>query len=228
MAGNRIFIVYDTEGTGLNKMALTDFNVPAAITVRGSEVCQIGGIVLDERMVPLKFFCHYCDIVSADSPPSAKNVHGIHMRDVRQTLLTQFLPEVMLTHLPEFFQEDVIFIGYNIEFDMTLVAQTLANSPFPFSWTPFKGTILPKHGRYSVNVADYVKQGSHYRKLSSFEEELSEARRTFIFRFVDRLAVETNNYEMLKDTWEHAHNSFFDAVNTLLLWGDKVWRKKLL
>lgn len=48
----RIFIVYDTEGTGLDLMRSEDLNIPCAISRRGDEVCQIGGIILDNGMIP--------------------------------------------------------------------------------------------------------------------------------------------------------------------------------
>lgn len=224
----RLFIVFDTEGTGLNRQALGKLNEPAAVTSRGSEVCQIGGIILNERMMPLKMFCHYCDTVVADSPTAAYNVHGISQRDVRRYLIGQFLPEIMTQYLPEFFYSNVVFIGYNSEFDMTLVAQSLANSPIDWKWKPLHASIIPKRGRVSVDVAEYVKQGSAYRKLSSFENELTTQRLQFLSYYERRVQIETNCIELLQGTWERAHNSFFDAVNTYLLWGDRIWKKKLV
>lgn len=224
----RQFIVYDTETTGLYTIAKNALDVPASITMRGGEVCQIGGLVLNEAMVPKKLFCHYCDTVVAESSSSAFSVHGISQREVRGRVLAQFLPEILTYYLPEFFGEDVVFLGYNIEFDMSMVAQTMANTPLPFTWTPFKGSILPKHGRVSVNVADYVKQGTHYRKLSTFDEELKERREDFIRRMSNVLSIETNCCDMLNTSWRTSHNAFYDALNTYLLWGDRVWKKKLL
>lgn len=228
MENDRIFIVYDTEGTGLQKSLSPKLNEPAPITARGSEVCQIGGIILNDRMVPQKLFCHYCDTVAADSPTAALKVHGISQRNIRHYLIGQFLPEIITQYLPEFLYPNVIFVGYNVEFDMTMVAQSLANSPINWRWQPCKASIVPKRGRYSVDVGEYVKVGSRYRKLSSFSDELATQRLQFLTYYEKRLPVQTNCIELLEDTWEHEHNSFFDAVNTFLLWGDRVWKKKLV
>ena len=225
---DRLFIVFDTEGTGLSRIPHAKLNEPMAITARGSEVCQIGGIILDERMVPLKLFCHYCDTVIADSPVGAFKVHGISQRDVRLYTIGRFLPEIMEQYLPEFFYPNVVFIGYNTEFDMDLVAQSLSNSPISWRWSTLTSSIVPRRGRWSVDVAEYVKQGSHYRKLSSFHEELSSLRLQFLSYHEKRLGVETNCLELLRGTWEKEHNAFFDSVNTFLLWGDRVWKKKLV
>lgn len=228
LTSDRIFIVYDTEGTGLQKSMFGQLNSPAPVTARGSEVCQIGGIILDDRMVPQKLFCHYCDTVAADSPNAAYKVHGISQRDVRRYLLGQFLPEIITQYLPEFLYPNVIFIGYNVEFDMTLVAQSLSNSPIDWKWTPLKASIVPRRGRHSVDVGEYVKKGDRFCKLASFSDELATRRLQFLTFYEKRLPVQTNCIELLRGTWEHEHNAFFDAVNTFLLWGDRVWKKKLV
>lgn len=228
MPDNRIFIVFDTETTGLQRQPRSSLHTPASITSRGDEVCQIGGIILDSNMRPQKFFCHYLDTVAADSPQSVAAVHGIYQRDVRRYVAGQFLPEVMTKYLGEMLFDDVIFIGYNVEFDMDLVAQTLANSPISWTWKPVKGSIVPKRGRHSVDVSEFLKVGSSYKKLSSFEKELFTLRTQFLSFYENRLGVDTNCIQLLEKTWDKAHNAFFDSVNTFLLWGDRIWKKKLV
>lgn len=224
----RIFSFLDVESTGLQRQPLNYLPEPAALFSRGDEVCQIGGILADEHMRPIQFFCHYCDIVRADSPSGAMSVHGISQRDVRRYVSGQFLPEVMQRYLPELFGEDVVFVGYNTEFDLGQIAQTLSNSSINFDWKPFKGNIIPRKGRHSVDVAEFVKVGSAYRKLSSFEKELEETRTMFLNLWERRLGVQTNCIELLAPSWNKAHNAFFDSLNTFLLWGDRVWKKKLV
>lgn len=228
MSAERIFIVFDTEGTGLTRIPKTAINVPASVYSRGSEVCQIGGIILNNQMQPLKLFCHYCDTVAPESSSGAISVHGISQRVVRRYLTGQYLPEIIERWLPEFLWNDVVFVGYNAEFDMDLVAQTMANSPINFTWKRFIGSIVPKHGRFSIDVGDFVKIGDNFRKLSSFEKELEWQREAFLSRYSRTMSIDTNCIEMLHDSWEKAHNSFFDALNTYLLWSDRVWKKKLL
>lgn len=230
----RQFLCFDTEATGL-QMADTDLSQPSGLRRRGDEVCQIGGLLLNENMEPQKIFCHYCDTVAVECSKGAIAVHGIEMKEVRKHLPSQFLPVVLHDRVPEFFYPDMMFIGYNVEFDMNMVKQTLSNSDVPFDWSPLRGSIVPKHGRISIDVSPYFKHignaakgdKSYFRKLSSFEKELAPLREQF-FRQYGHLPLETNCMEMLAPTWEQAHNSFFDALNTFLLWRERVWRKKLI
>lgn len=98
-----------------------------------------------------------------------------------------------------------------------------------------EGSIIPKDGRWAVDVSEFFKyigsvsagKSGHYRKLSTFEKELEEDREKF-FQQYGSMEVETNCIDLLAPSWEHSHNAFFDALNTYLLWRDRVWRKKLL
>lgn len=230
----RCFIVYDTESTGL-KRATVDLTLPASLRNRGDEVCQIGGIILDENMNPQKLFCHYCDTVAPEVSAGAFAVNGISMKEVRKYVQCQYLSNVIQEYLPEFLYEDVIFIGYNVEFDQGMVKQTISNSDMDFTWTSFKGNILPRTGRYAVDIAIFFKKigntlqgkSSYYRRLSSFEKELEPDRQKFLEDY-GTLEIQTNCWDLLAQSWANSHNAFFDALNTFLLWRDRVWQKKLI
>ena len=228
MDQERIFIVFDTETTGKVVKSGSVLKTPTSILNRGSEVLQIGGIVLNNNMVPIKMFCHCCDTVIADSDSSAREVHNIDIKEIRRYVCGQFLPEIMTRYLPEFFYSNVCFIGYNVMFDMTMIAQSLANSPIPWTYKPIRTSIVPRKGRWCVDVAEYVKTVNGYRRLSSFEKDLTQDRRAFINMWESRINIETNCVEVLKNDWNRAHNAFFDSVNTYLLWGDRIWKKKVL
>lgn len=223
-----IYICVDTETTGLHKMAKAAWKKPSGLASRGSEVCQIGGLILDDNMVPQKLFCHYCDTVTASSSEPARAVHGIDSREVRFHLPGIFLPQVMMMHLPEFFFPNVTFIGYNTEFDMTMIGQTLSNTDVKFTWKPLQGPILPRRGRNSVDIAEFVRGRSYYRKLASFTPELEESRKQFLAIYGRHMSVQTNCPELLQIGWEQQHNAFFDALCTYLLWKERVWRQKLV
>lgn len=235
----RQFIVYDTETTGLTR-AEVDLTLPATLHNRGDEVCQIGGLILNERMEPTRLFCHYCDTVTVECSPGATRVHGMTMKEIRQYVRCQYLPVVLHDNVPEFFWNDIIFIGYNVEFDQCMVKQTLSNTGVDFKWEPFKGSILPKTGRHAVDVAEYFKRvssggsvstykkhASYFRKLSSFDAELEPARQLFYSQYGD-LQVESNCPELFEPSWCKAHSAFYDALNTFLLWRDYVWHKKVV
>lgn len=225
---DRKFVVLDTENTGLERLQTGLLNTPTALKIRGSEVCQIGGLVLDEQMVPIRLFCLYCDTVAADSSLVAYNVHGIAQRDVRRYLAGQFLPEVMTVYLPELFDPNIIFIGYNIEYDMSMIAQTLSNSPVDWIWRRLVSSIIPRTGRWSIDVAEYVKMRGAYLRLSTFEKKLETARNQFFDIISTSMRIDTNCPELLAPSLKRAHSAFYDAVNTYLLWGEKVWKKKLV
>lgn len=228
---SRIFITFDTETTGL-RMAETDLSQPSSLRARGDEVCQIGGIMADENMVPFKLFCHYCDTVKIDCDRSAQAVNHIYMADVRKYVRNQYLSIVLMEQLQEFFSNDAVFIGYNSEFDLNMVKQTISNTDMQFDWTPLKGSIIPRHGRTSVDVSEYFRQqsreGKSYRaKLSTFDSKLEEARNGFI-RDYGSIQIDSNCSELFIPSWNQRHSAFYDALNTFLLWRDYVWRKKLV
>lgn len=227
----RVFAVFDTETTGL-KFADSPPGEPASLRQHGDEVCQIGGILLDEHMEPFQLFCHYCDTVKVECDAGASAVSGLYMRDIRQHVLGQYLPQVLTEKLSEFFYADTSFIGYNVEFDMKMVQQTIANSDLSFDWEPLRGSIIPRHGRFSIDVSNYYTRrgtnGKTYRmKLSSLSSQLEEARQDF-FRQYGHMDIQTNCSELFIPSWNKQHSAFFDALNTFLLWRDTVWQKKLL
>lgn len=227
----RVFIVYDTETTGL-KFAETNLKEPSTMRQRGDEVCQIGGLILNEAMVPQQLFCHYCDTVKIECDKGAQAVNGLHMEEIRQYVRGQYLSSVLLSRLPEFFHANTAFIGYNVEFDMGMVRQTLSNSDVPFEWTPLRSGFIPKQGRISIDVSEYFKRygrggKTYYAKLSSLAPQLEEKRQEF-YRQYGYLDIQTNCSELFVQCWNKQHSAFFDALNTYLLWRDSVWQKKLL
>lgn len=225
---DRRFVIFDTETTGLERRAPALCNVPGSIEARGSEICQIGGIVCNYKMEPVRGFCHYCDTVAAESGAQAHWVHGISQREVREYLAGQYFSEVAMTLLPELFEPNTVFVGYNSEFDLGMISQGLDNAPCDFTWKPCMSPVIPKTGRWSVDVMKFFPAGKSYRKLSSFTEELATTRDKFLSDYFHLLSVDTNCAEILSTTWKREHNAFFDALNTFLLWRDKIWRVKLL
>lgn len=227
---SRIFITFDTETTGL-KLADTDLSVPSSLRTRGDEVCQIGGIICDESMEPIKMFCHYCDTVKIDVDRGAQQVNRIYMDEVRKYVRAQYLSIVLMERLREFFYNDVVFIGYNSEFDLSMVKQTVSNTDMKFEWEPLKGSIIPKHGRVSVDVSQFHMMHNNGRtfrqKLSSFDKKLEGPRDAFIQQYA-HVMVESNCDELFVPSWNQRHSAFYDALNTHLLWRDTVWRKKLI
>lgn len=193
--------------------------IPSSITSRGSEVMSIGGIITDAFMTPIKFFCHWCDTVAPCSE-AAYEVHGISTKDVRTFVGGEFLPILMTRRLPEFFEENINFFGYNVEFDMCMVRQTLANSPLQFTWKKnSRPGFIPKSGRWSNDIASLYKIKGRFQPLSNFVKRLEPRRNEFISRWGDTVPFDSNCPELLSSSFK-SHNAFYDSLNTFLLWED--------
>lgn len=217
------YIVFDTETTGLNRRR-AKLNEPGTLFENGDEVIQIGGVILDNSLNPKKLFCHYCDVLQAESHEGAREVHGILLDDIRATLPNVYLEDVLLRWVPEFFSDDVVFIGYNSGFDIQMVAQTLRNFCFDFEGIQKVTTRMPQSGRWQLDTMAYLPKRV---KLTSLYSQLTDARNAFYAAYANRIPLETNNPEMLEPTWRGAHNSLFDAIETYLLFKDRIWQKKL-
>ena len=218
------YLVFDTETTGLSRK-YSNLNEPCSVTENGDEIIQIGGFVVDEQLNPIRAFCHYCDVLLPDSKSEARRVHQIGMETIRAEIPGTFFEEVACRFVPELFYKDVTFIGYNIDFDMQMVAQCLRNLCFPFeNTTPVMGRLY-KSGRHTLDVMKYLPGKS---KLVSFSKELNADREAFFMKYAGVLPLECNIPGLLGATWEHNHNSLFDALETLLLLKQRVWGKKII
>lgn len=219
------YVVFDTETTGLEKLQ-GSLAQPHSVTKNGSEVIEIGGLFLDENMNPIKGFCHYCDCLASHSDAQAFATHQIQLEDIRAHISGVFLEEVMVNFLPEFYDEDILFIGYNANFDMRMTAQSLRDFPVPFKLGRRVTARMPTSGRNVLDVMDFL--GPHRVKLSSFESWLQPYREEFMSLYRRVLPVETNITSMYLESWEKAHNALYDAVSTYLLFKHKIWGIKLV
>ena len=223
------FIVFDTETTGLKVVPKSSLNLPCSALNRGAEVVQIGGIIFDgSTLEPSNLFCYYCDAVTAECERGAMQVNKLSLRNIRKTLSCRFLPEIMTTFLPDFFEEDVCLIGYNVGFDISMVDQSLSNSSLKWNFDkPLTSNTLPSKGPCVVDVMPFVSYNGKYRKLSSFDNELKSRRDAFLAKYIGTLGINTNDITTLQGQINEAHNSFYDSLNTYILWCDYVWKKKM-
>lgn len=217
------YIVIDTETTGLARPRVA-FNAPCAITDNGSEVIQIGGLYLDEQLKPAKAFCYYCDCMSPESSAQAFATHQIAMSAIRERLAGVFLEEVVEKHLPELLSDDVTFMGYNSDFDMYMIRNSMRSHARQFAPWQKVTSRLRSSGRWAVDAMAYLPKRV---KLSSFYQELTPARERFHSIYGGSLPLETNYPELLLGQMKTAHNSLYDAIETYLLLQSKVFGKSL-
>jgi len=218
--------VFDTEGTGLTKL-VGNLQQPLSVAKSGAEVIEIGGLFLDERLQPIKFFKHYCDCMAPHSDAQAFAVHGIELEFIRRYVSGVFFEEVVATWLPEFLEDDILFIGYNVDFDLKMAAQSMRDFPKQFIMPKRMFVKVPRRGRYSLDVMQYLPQK---RKLSSYEDALAEERQHFWATYRRAVPRESNCQGWADVEWdrETAHDSFFDALETYLLLTTQIAGKKIL
>lgn len=217
------YLVVDTETTGLSACTVSSTQ-PTGVGTIGSEVLQIGGLVLNDNAEVESAFCHYCDCLAPHSSLKAFNVHGISIEKVRKYIPNIFLGEVLTDWVPEIFYHDVVLIGYNVNFDIRMIVQSLRNFPTSFVECSHVVTKIPKVGRHYIDVMEFQ---SHRNKLVQYHSRLNGAREKFFKDHVGTLPLYTNVPELLEGTWEKAHNALFDSIETYLLFMETVWNKKV-
>lgn len=218
------YLCFDTETTGLVRRRGT-LHEACSIAENGDEIIQIGGIVFDEFLEVHRAFCYYCDAMLPESSADARAVHGIYLNDIRQKVPGMFFEEVAWKLIPEFFIDDVTYTGYNIDFDMQMVAQSMRNFAFPFEkCTPVMGRLFTS-GRHTFDIMKYLPRKS---RLVQFSRELTPARKRFFKEYAGKLPLEVNIPELFISSWEHNHNALYDAIETYLLMKEKIWGQKIL
>lgn len=217
------YMVVDTETTGLEGCRYHT-SLPCTITDNGDEILQIGGLFLDETFNPIKGFCFYCDILRAGVPEAAYNVNGISIREIRKDLPNIFIEEVVHTELPELFEDDLLFIGYNTDFDIKMLRQGLRNSPAEFRLFQPTTSFIPRSGRWALDVMKYMPKR---RKLVSYSEQLSTVRERFYETVGPHLQIAFNSERLLKESFTGPHNALYDVVETYLLFKEEVLDKRI-
>lgn len=217
------YLVLDTETTGLNS-GRYHTTLPCSITDNGDEVIQIGGLILNGKLEPVRGFCHYADALLPESGEQALNVHGISLREIRKSLPNVFIEEVVAQNLPQLYSSDVTVIGYNCAFDIRMLMQGLRNFSESFRAFQFTSTALPSKGRWAVDVMKYMPRR---RKLVSYSEQLTPARERFYREYGDSLVIDSNCQHLLHESFNHAHNALYDVIETYLLFTEEVLGKRL-
>lgn len=107
------FVIFDTETTGLN-----------------GEAIQMAMIVLDENLKIESFDSFYCD-TDCVIEKGATNVHGLTNEMVHKLSGGKYFEDYVLgnpRYKKLFFEEDVVFPGYNVLFDLKIVNNSLINT----------------------------------------------------------------------------------------------------
>lgn len=216
-------VVLDTETTGLSR-AVAPHGTPCAISGIGSEVIQIGGLVLDHKANPVRAFCHYCDCMAPEMSEDARKVNKLSLARIREFVPNVFPEDVLLTRVPELLADDVVVIGHNISFDLQMLSQSTRNCFPSFSGWPRVMCRVPSKGRALLDTMSYF---SHRRKLSSFYDEVTPLRKVFYARYGETLPFDTNCPDLFYGDKVDHHNALFDSIETYLVFQYHIWGKKV-
>ena len=210
-----IYNFFDTETTGLGD---TD------------EVIQIGGVITDESLKPIRAYCYNADTTAPFIHPKVTAINKLTLEILRTTARDIYIEQVLNDFIKEFYADDVIFCGYNVKFDIRMLNNSIRNDNLKVNFgkkiTP---PLLPKVGAWNLDVADYfafnTSNGRRFPKLSNLALKMTDVYDQFISEYT-MLPINSN----LPSGMLHldSHNSLYDSIITFLLFREQVWKKKLL
>lgn len=215
-----IFVFLDTETTGLSLDTETSC---------GDEVIQIGGVITDENLKPLKIFDYLCDTTKINQHPKAFETHGITLEFLRQQVKDIYLEEILFTKLPELFEEpDVIVVGYNVLFDINMINQTLRDcSKKPFWGVQLTTSTIPNNGRFFLDLVPFflrnTPKGSFRQKLTSISPKYKDD-----FEYLlDNTPADIYDTNYTKNTDSNFHSAVYDALYCYVIFMKAIWKVKL-
>lgn len=229
------YIFLDTETTGLSKDELVMQDTASGtrqVLKKGDEVIQIGGLITDANLNPIRLFCHHCDTTVCNMEKKALDVHGITMEFLRTYVKDIFLEEVIETLIPELYEDNIVTIGYNIDnFDVTMIKQTLRDSEHqPYFGVPVVNSIIPSNGRYTLDLVPFFIKNYNGKQFRQKLEVLAKQREKQYQQFcADYSSIPLDTNIPLEKAFPNgisSHNSMYDSVICYLLMKE-LWKRKL-
>lgn len=215
------FLFLDTETTGLQK---------DTANTTGDEVIQIGGVLTDSALKPIRIFDYLCDTTKVSINPGAQKLHGFTMQFIRSQVRDIYLEQVIHERIPEIFNEkDLIVIGHNVPFDLTMIKQTMRDcATKPVFGPEVVPPSIPQTGRYYIDTMPYFSKnttrGVRRRSLSNIMNEYSKEYEDFLDATPS--TIFDTNYER-KDSPSY-HNALVDAICCFVIFKHAIWKTKLL
>lgn len=183
------------------------------------DVIQMSFIVLDDKYKIMAFESFYCDTNKRVSD-GAYSVHGLTNEFVHEQSGGKYLEDYLFNNpkYKELFfdEEKVLLIGYNVDYDLTSINNTLMSKT---------GLTLPKINQvvYPLNI-----NGDGYFKydLMTFYKNLTQKK--YGYKLVDMVNSYLNEYDLegiykslVKrfdlNVGENYHDAAFDTFCTLML-----------
>lgn len=219
-----VFIVLDAETSGLSKRPLSDLNKPQSVNSAGDSVVQLGALVYNSSFELQRAVCLYNNIIQADVSPKAQEVNKLSMALLRDTLYSVTLEQNIVERLPELLSSDVCVVGYNVNFDFVMIAQTIRNFTTMPEFRKHNRLEAPKKGKCLVDVAEYCAASTMdkriYKKLTQVSSPYAQPIADLFYEVQRK--VYTNCPAEFKRSGHGAHSALYDAVATSVLWREKV------
>lgn len=230
------YLFLNVETTGLKEDSLelveNSQNNNTSKIIKGDEVIQIGGILTNDSLEPKLTFCHFCD-TSVPLSQEAYEIHGISLEYLRTYNKDIYLKEVIKECLPFLYDSDLITIGYNIMFDITMINQTLRDfKNKPEFGDFFKLSFIPKNGKYLLDLMPFYmkKEGlkSYRQSLKTITKGLEKEFYAFFKEYPDVFLQSDNSDFMNRPLDASNHNSFAHSLYCYLLFKRDIWKTKLI
>lgn len=204
------YFIFDCESTGLGNF---------------DEVIQFSGLLFDETYEILdvvNFYCNTSKLISSE----VENVHGLNNKVLNELSEGLFFEDKIIDYPWLYKPNDIVFIGYNVSFDIRMVNNTLRMAGFPEidfgENVPKVPNKLISNGtgkNYNICLMHTLKQYlslPRFMKLTQlFEKYVPETLtdiKTIRKNLVDFYKLEDNPYNT-KDF----HDSLLDSVATVCL-----------
>lgn len=191
------FLVFDTETTGLSA---------------NDEVVQMAGLLLTPDLQLKKVINFYC-YTQVPFNPKAKAVNGLSSAELMRRSRGKFFEDYYCS-LDIFRKTDIVWIGYNVQFDIGMINNTLENNGMPRHYFGKDITNLGvKSGIYQFDVLQMLSamNGGTRIRLTNAAEKLAYSREQ-IDSMYSKLLRLINLNTGVKD-----HNALYDALITWLL-----------
>lgn len=131
------YFVFDTETTGLGQQ---------------DEVIQFAGYLLDDNFKFLTLHQFYCDTtvkINERALETHKITHAMLKKFSRDVFFEDYFTELK----PVLDTPDIVFVGYNVKFDIRLVNQTLTNQGYnAYDFGKKTTTLRNTKGRYYFDL----------------------------------------------------------------------------
>lgn len=219
------YIIFDTETTGLRKMAPADWDKCCSLNYEGDSVIEFGAVLVREDASIVKSVCLFNDCITAGGNPKAMSVNGLSLQEIRRTLSGVTLERNLATFFPEFFDTDVCYLGWNTPYDIALVSQTVRNYRIMPKVPQHMDLRSPKTGPCFVDVCDFYNTIAGGKKRRQRLVDASSRFATDIAEIFSRCSKSliTNSRDLFEQNEGGCHSALYDAVATYVLWRERVW-----